>query len=198
MTVSSIPVLKRLHAEFGEQVKFVTLVVREAHPAEHYPQPHTIADKLAHAKVLKDRYGVPWLVVADDIDGTLHRALDPKPNAAYLINRSGTIVFRSLWAGDEQALRTALTAVTTGNNPALSQSSTMIRPLSRGLGYFRDVLKDAGPQALRDMWFAAPPMVFIAQIAGLLRWLAPERRAPATFIALTGIVVTSLVFISQP
>ncbi len=39
MTASSIESLKRLHAQFGDRVMFVTLNVREAHPAENMPQP---------------------------------------------------------------------------------------------------------------------------------------------------------------
>jgi hypothetical protein len=41
MTASAVPALKKLWAEFGSRVAFITLYVREAHPGENYPQPQT-------------------------------------------------------------------------------------------------------------------------------------------------------------
>lgn len=117
MTASSIPSLKRLHAEFGDRVSMVMLNVREAHPGEYYPQPETIEKKTAHARVLREHYDMPWTVAVDDVDGALHRAIDTKPNAAYVIDRDGTIAFRSIWARDERSLRAALSSVTSGGGP---------------------------------------------------------------------------------
>lgn len=51
MVASNGPVLKRLHEEFGNQVSFVTLYVREAHPGECYPQPDALEQKLRYARV---------------------------------------------------------------------------------------------------------------------------------------------------
>ena len=81
MTASSIPSLKRLHAEFGDRVAMVMLNVREAHPGTYYPQPETIEEKTEHARVLREHYDMPWTVAVDDVDGTLHRAIDAKPNS---------------------------------------------------------------------------------------------------------------------
>lgn len=104
MTASAVPVLNELHREFGECVEFVMLNVREADPGEDYPQPDTVEEKIEHAKALKRLYAMPWTVISDDIDGHLHRGLDPKPNSAFLVDADGTIVFRSLWASDQPAL----------------------------------------------------------------------------------------------
>ncbi len=49
-----------------------------------------------------------------DIDGTLHRALSPKPNSAYVLGKDGTILFRAQWANDTKALAGALEAITAG------------------------------------------------------------------------------------
>ena len=53
MTASSIESLKRLYARFGNRVAFVTLNVREAHPAENTTQPRSSEQKLEHARRLK-------------------------------------------------------------------------------------------------------------------------------------------------
>ncbi len=188
MTVSSIAALKRLYDEFGDQVEFVTLNVREAHPAEHIPQPQNFEQKLENARAMRSELGIPWPVAVDDIDGTLHRALDPKPNAAYLVNSEGRIVFRSLWAGDEKSLRCALHDLTTGHLPTIPESTSTLAPLTRGIGFFDEVLHRAGPQAIRDMLKAAPPIAIAGQIAALFSRISPSRRgAPALLVLAVGI-----------
>lgn len=187
MTASSIAPLKELHAEFGDQVTFITLNVREAHPAENVRQPNTSEQKRQHARLLKEQFGIPWSVVSDDIDGTLHRALDTKPNAAYLMNTEGQLVFRSLWAGDRAALRVALKSVIDEETPVLGESTRILGPIIRSMGYFNDVFKRAGPQAMRDMLLAAPPVAIVGKTAGLFRRLDPDRRG---ILALLTVLVT--------
>ncbi len=53
-----------------------------------------------------------------DIDGTLHRALSPKPNSAYVLGKDGTILFRAQWANDTKALAGALEAIAAGESPS--------------------------------------------------------------------------------
>lgn len=137
MTKGSVSPLDRLHREFGEQVEFVTLYVREAHPGERIGQTEILEGKVGHARTMQQLHGVRWTVAVDDVDGTLHQALDAKPNAAFLVDASGTIVFRSLWAGDEAGLRRALTAVTGGSAPTPSESRKMLGLWLRASGLSR-------------------------------------------------------------
>lgn len=192
MTASAMPVLKGLHAEFGDRVQFLLLNVREAHPGEHIGQPETFEQKLANAMELKTRYNLEFPVVVDDLDGTLHRILDPKPNAVFVADSDGTIVFRSLWAGDEKGLRRALEAVIEGKEPEHAQSTAMAGPLARGIGYMDAVLEDAGPRAKRELLLAAPPMALLASLARLFGRLDPERRGAAAIASLAGVL--ALVF----
>ena len=188
MTASSIESLKRLHVQFGDRVTFVTLNVREAHPAENVAQPRTFEQKLEHARRLKQQFDLPWIVASDDIDGNLHRALDTKPNAAYLMDIDGRLVFRSLWAGDERALESALQFVVEEQPLATSESTYTVGPLLRGLGFFHEVLQQAGPQAMRDMLLAAPPIAILGRIAGVFRSVTPDRRAFPAFLVLFGTI----------
>lgn len=190
MTVSSIPSLKRLHRQFGDEVAFVTLNVREAHPGEDLEQPETFEEKLDHARALQARYRIPWTVAVDDVEGTLHRALDTKPNAAYLIGRDGTIVFRALWAGDERGLARALERVSHGEAPVTQESRALLGPLARGLGHFQDVLSRAGSRAHRDMLRAGPPIALVGRLAALFGALHPDRRALAALGAV-GLLISA-------
>ncbi len=131
MTASAAPSVQELYDEFGDRAEFIMLYVREAHPGENFTQSATMEEKLESARALKKFYDIQWTVAADNLDGDLHRALDPKPNSAYLVNSEGTIVFRSLWAADRDALRQALDAAAAGRVLEREQSEALIGPVTR-------------------------------------------------------------------
>ncbi len=72
---------------------FTSLYAREAHPGDRYPQTHDFDQKLQHARDYRDRDSIPWPVVVDDLD-TLHRQLDPRLHAAYVMAPNGTVADR--------------------------------------------------------------------------------------------------------
>lgn len=186
MTASSNPMLKRLHAEYGDRVEFVLLHVREAHPGERFDQVDEREQKLRHAQALKERDDLPWTIAVDDPSGTIHRVLDGKPNAAWLTDGRGEIVFRALWAGDERGMSQALEAVARGERPQEPLSNRRVVPMAKGVGMMRESARRAGPRAGADLWRAAPPMALLAWIADLYRPLPPQWRTVAA-VATVGV-----------
>ena len=184
MTASAIPIIKRLHGKFGDKVEFVLLNVREAHPGEHVPQPESVETKLENALKLKQLYGIDWTVATDDIDGSLHRALDPKPNAAFLMDATGAVIFRSLWASDEEALIQALDDLVHGNSLSKTQSQKMLLPVARAMGYVQEVMQRGGPEAVRDLWLAGFPMALSGRLATLFQPLSKDLRGIVSVSAL--------------
>lgn len=162
VTDNAAPGLKELHERFGDRVRFVMVNVREAHPGEDFPQPGTIEEKTLHASRLRDLHGFDFEVAVDDVDGSLHRALSPKPNSAYLLGRDETILFRAQWANDTEALAAALRAVVAGDVPGPSTSGGVVRPMLRILRHIAPALDRAGKGAWADMWRVAPPLAAVA------------------------------------
>jgi len=185
MTASAMPFLLQLHTEFGDRVDFIMLNVREAHPGEHFRQPGTMEEKLKHAQALKQFYEIPWTVAADNIEGNLHRALDPKPNSAFLANSDGIIVFRSLWASDKKALRQALESVVAGRKLDQAESQALIGPVSRAMGQVQEVMERAGPQAVKDLWWAGLPMALAGRVATIYSPLSSDQRGIAAVLTLS-------------
>ena len=192
MTASSNPALKRLHRRYGGQIVFVMLHVREAHPGELFDQPHDMDTKIRNAGILKSRDKLPWAVAVDDTHGTLHRLLDEKPNAVWLTDREGTIVYRGLWAGDDEALGDALEAVSKGRLPKKRESTSRLKPMAAGVGVMREVTQRSGRRAEADLWKAAPPVAALARIADLYKPLPPHLRTAAA-AATIGLGATALV-----
>ncbi len=184
MTASAAPSVQELYDEFGDRVDFILLYVREAHPGEHFTQAETMEEKLEHARALKKFYDIQWTVAADNIDGDLNRALDPKPNSAFLMNNEGIILFRSLWAADRDALRQALDAAAAGRVPERKQSEALIGPVTRAMGQVHEVMERSGPQAIRDLWRAGFPMALAGRIATFFSPLSPDQRGIAAVLTL--------------
>lgn len=196
MTASSAPSVQDLYNEFGDRVEFIMLYVREAHPGENYGQAETMEDKLNSAQALKDFYGIEWTVAADNVDGDLHRALDPKPNAAYLTNSKGDIMFRSLWAADYDALHQALEDAAAGRAMISTQSNRLIGPVTRAMGMVQEVVERGGPQAVRDLWRAGFPMALAGLVATFFMPLSPDQRGIAAVLTLAVgmLVILGLLF----
>lgn len=174
VTDSAAPGLNELYLPFGDRVRFVMVNVREAHPGRAFPQPQTLDAKMAHAERLRDLHGFEFEVAADDVNGTLHRALSPKPNSAYVIGGDGTILFRAHWANDTKALAAALEAIVAGESPHRAQSGGLVKPMLHMLPSLAPVLDRAGRGAWGDMWRAAPPLAAIALALKALR-VGPRR-----------------------
>jgi hypothetical protein len=145
MTASAGPALQRLYDTYGDRVQFLTLYVREAHPGDRYVQPQDMDTKMAHARAYAQRDGIRWPVAVDDVGGTLHRRLDPKPDAAYLVDTDGVVIFRSLWANHPGPIEKALQAAAGGRKGPLGQNETKLPSMLRGTGTMWATLSAAGP-----------------------------------------------------
>lgn len=188
MTASAMPNIKHLHEKYGDKVEFVLLNVREAHPGERIPQPENITGKRKHARQLKQLYDVDLTVATDDINGSLHLALDPKPNAAFLMSTTGTVLFRSLWASDGKALTQALEDLVHDRPQNKIQSQKMFIPVVRAMGHVYEVMQRGGPQSVRDLWIAGFPMALTGWLATLFQPLSKDMRGIASVSILSAVM----------
>ncbi len=192
VTESSGPVLRDLHAAFGDRVRFVMVNTREAHPGERIPQPRTSAEKLAHARRLKSRHEFGFEVAVDTLDGQFHRAMSPKPNSAYLLSPDGRILFRGHWANDRSAIAAALRDVVQGQAPGRGRSRAMLWPLMKAIGHLPGIVRSAGGKVARDVWRAAPPFGVMALMSRPFGFLPKDLRGLAATLSLV-VLATGLV-----
>ena len=190
MAATAIPLLARLHDEFGARVAFVTLYVREAHPGEHFPQPDTFERKLEHARAYHRLTAFPWPMAVDSIDGDLHQALDPRSNAAYLMTTTGTVACRVLVSNHEQALREALRVLVSATPHPIGQREPRVLPAVKAIGVMDEVLDLAGSIAKQDFRREVPLGYALIRLAAVFRPLPPFGRGVAAIALSTiGLVV---------
>lgn len=96
--MGEVPPLTKLYEGYKERgFEFFIVYVREAHPGENYPHHTSPEQKLAHARKLRELEGVKIPILVDDLLGSVHRAYGLLPNMIYLIDRDGTVVYKSDW-----------------------------------------------------------------------------------------------------
>ena len=146
-------------------VASAVLYVREAHPGALIPAHRDQADKIACAARLRHEDGETRLVLVDDLAGAAHQAYGGMPNAVFIINRHGCVVFRSDW-NNAGATRKALAALVDG------------RPI-RAKSYFRPswpsvarmTLGRAGKGSAADFLRSLPALIWANLIKRNLRLL---------------------------
>lgn len=135
-----------LHDEFP-QVSNVVLYVREAHPGKDIPMHKDLDEKISRAQLLRDGDGEKRMIIVDDIEGNAHQAYGSMPNAVFIINKYGCVVYRSEW-NNAKATHSALKALIEGK-PIRAKSyfkpstpAVLMRTLNRaGEGSLPDFFK---------------------------------------------------------
>lgn len=106
--------MNKIAEQYAAQgVGSIFVYTHEAHPGEHYPHLTSMAQKLRHARDLREVYGVSRPILVDALDGTCHRAYGSMPNMSWIFNRTGVPVYKADWtdaASVESAVRYLLAA----------------------------------------------------------------------------------------
>lgn len=89
--------MKKLYARWGDRVHFVEVVVRQAHPGPGAPAYDTLEEKLLDAGRYQDEEGIPWVVLADDVEGTVHQVYGSMADPTYLIDADGRVAYYNMW-----------------------------------------------------------------------------------------------------
>lgn len=97
-TAASIGGINDLYEDFsGDDVQFLFVYVREAHPGEKRSAHESYEDKVDAAEQFRDDEEVEFPIVVDDLNGKIHRKYGTLPNSTYIIDKEGRVAFRALW-----------------------------------------------------------------------------------------------------
>jgi Iodothyronine deiodinase len=96
-TAASIGGLRSLAGEFsGDDVEFLFLYVREAHPGADIPPHRSLEEKARAAQLLREQEDIRFPILIDQLGGETHRKYGALPNASFLVDKAGRIAYRSL------------------------------------------------------------------------------------------------------
>ncbi|HTC95328.1 MAG TPA: deiodinase-like protein [Terriglobales bacterium] len=176
MTAGSIGGMNDLFDRYrDDDVEFLFVYVREAHPGDGIPAHESMADKVRAAEILQEQENIEMPILVDDLRGTIHRKYGSLPNPAFLIDKSGRIAFRSQWAQSgaiEEALRQLLKIQHDRglDHAVVLGGEDRSVPVSYPVLYSYRALQRGGRQAILDfetaMGFPGKMMVASSRIAG--------------------------------
>jgi len=135
-------------------VSFSILYVREAHPGLAIPSHKNIDKKIDCALCLRSDDGEGRAILIDNIEGTAHQAYGSYPNAIFIINKMGCIVFQSDW-NNPNATNRALDAVIHGK-PA--QVKSYFKPATPLVAL--RTFKRAGAGSAIDFFRSLPKLIW--------------------------------------
>src|SRR6185312_5594114 len=103
MTAASIAGINELYDRFrGDDIEFLFIYVREAHPGEQLSAHRTDSHKQEAARRLRDEEEIEMPIVVDDLRGSIHRKYSRLPNPAFLVDKSGRVAFRTMWSKPDE------------------------------------------------------------------------------------------------
>ncbi|HLH07316.1 MAG TPA: deiodinase-like protein [Terriglobales bacterium] len=156
-TAASIAGMNDLFEDYldRDDVVFLFVYVREAHPGEKLREHRSIKQKIRAAELFREEEDVSIPIVVDDLDGKIHKKYGKLPNPTYLIDKSGHVAFRALWTRAktiekalEELLRvqheqdTGQAIVLDGEDNSVSMTHAML--------YSHRALERGGKKAVRD------------------------------------------------
>lgn len=155
MTAGARPGFLNLYRDFRDRLQFLFIYVREAHPGENYPHHTSMEQKMRQARDWVEQDEIPWTVAVDTLEGAIHNLYGPLPNSAFLIDRTGHVAFRALWAGQEGLLRDTIEELlerqAENESPVVvGQEENRLIPFIHGAAEFERTMKRAGPKASED------------------------------------------------
>ena len=96
-----------MHEKYKDQVQFLSVYVREAHPIDGWrmssnddveiaiPQPRTFEERVGVANTCHERLKMNIPLLVDEIDDRVGHAYSGMPSRLYLIDQSGKIAYKS-------------------------------------------------------------------------------------------------------
>jgi len=98
MTAGSVRGMNDLYEDFqGDDVEFLFVYVREAHPGDELPAHDSLDDKVRAAELLRQEEDIDMPIIVDELNGAIHRKYGKLPNATFIIDKSGRVAFKCLW-----------------------------------------------------------------------------------------------------
>lgn len=148
--------MKKLYARFAADVAFVDVLIRQAHPGPGEPPYRTFEDKLEDARRYVADEGIPWPVLVDDVEGSVHQTWGGLSDPAYLIDRDGRVSLYCLWTSPK-ALYDAIAQLLAQGGAGVVHGGVRRAPeLGPALTDGWRALERGLPQSAADMMVAAP------------------------------------------
>lgn len=160
-----------MYARWGRKVHFIDVIIRQAHPGPEVLPYGTFEEKLEDARFFKQRLAVPWLVLADDLEGTVHQVYGGLSDPAYLIGADGRVSHYNIWT-NVSTLEAALSELESHGWEGIANGGVSAMPQVLAAATFGwPALRRGLPDSYIDLETAFPGLATTAWLGYRLRAL---------------------------
>jgi peroxiredoxin len=191
-TAASIRGMNELYEDYedNDDVQFLFVYVREAHPGERLPAHASEEDKREAAELFRDEEDIEMPVLVDDLDGHVHRKYGKMLNSTYVIDKSGRVAFRSLWTKATvvaEALEELLNAQESHGDEHVTvrDGESRAMPMTYAILNSHRALERGGVKSIREFRQGLGRPGKIAHSAG--RYVGPMVLNPGKTMAIAGL-----------
>lgn len=89
--------MRKLFENWGKQVQFLDVMIRQAHPGPEAPPYDSLEQKMHDAEKFGREENTLYPVLFDDVQGMVHQVYGGLADPTYLIDADGRVAFYSLW-----------------------------------------------------------------------------------------------------
>ncbi len=154
--MGSVEPLKKLHERWEDQVRFVDVVIRQAHPGPGVPPYKSFEQKLHDAQRYKQDDGIPWPVLVDDLEGTTHQVYGGLADPTYLIDAEGRVAYYNMWTHAPTLHKAIDTLLQQGGSGVVEDGIDHTPHMAAGMTDGWRGLRRGLPQSLIDIETAGP------------------------------------------
>ena len=97
MYAASAGPMQAIARKYADELDFVLMYVREAHPGERTRAHGDLEAKIAAARRSAAHHGDGRTTLVDDPEGSAHRLWGAMPNSVFVIAPDGTVIYRTMW-----------------------------------------------------------------------------------------------------
>ncbi len=169
MAIGSVEPLKRLHAQWADEIHVVDVLVRQAHPGPAEPPYASAEQKMADAERYQRSEQIPWPVLVDDVEGTVHRAYGALANPSYLIGTDGLVSFYAPVTGAPRLHRALQELMAKGGRGVVSGGIDLVPHLLSTFTEGWRALERGRPQSAGDLSRALPGSVAALRLGRVAR-----------------------------
>lgn len=179
---------------------FVDVLIRQAHPGPEVRPYLTLGDKQRDAQRYTDDESLPWPVLVDDLEGSVHQVYGGLADPTYLIDADGRVAYYSMWTHAPN-LNEAIAKLRKQNdrgvvNGGIDHVVHMLpaftdgwRGIRRGLPQSYVDLELAAPGMGAGLWLGYRLRPLIAPVTLRAEHFGPIGRVVMALVAATGTVV---------
>lgn len=152
-------------------MQFIDVIIRQAHPGPGALPYATSDEKLEDARFYKRHLDIPWMVLADDLEGTAHQVYGGLSDPAYLIGSDGRVSHYNVWT-NAPTLDAALGELERNGWTGTAKGATSMLPqLLAATTFGWPALRRGLPDSYIDLETACPGLATTAWLGYRLRAL---------------------------